>query len=470
MAILRIVDFSGGQQSKTSRFLQKTNEVIRARNVVFDKIGAVSRRLGYTPAGTAPNPGTKVHSLYGFNKRDGSTSYQLAVSGTSLYQRTVTSSSFGAWSALTSNLTASAKARFTTFLDQVFIVNGSDHPMTWDGTTFVNTDTGNVSGAPTGKFIEVYLDRVYIAKTATRPARVYFSSIPDAAGSGITWNTTDGTGDYLDTGRGPITALGTNSNRLLIFEENRLLRWDTNSLVVIAEDIGTPYQESVSNWQIYTFFFHRSSLSGLSGVYRYSGTYPLLISQKIQDEIESVKDAGEDEVCSGVASTHYYLRLKNLLFDYDIMNNDWTVHQLATNPAVFAPAGRSGFIKTYFAEDASTGRIMTFPSGNSDDGATIVSDLETKWFFPLGPETTCQFQQIHVIGDRLNQCKLFYRIEAEEVGEWMPIGEVHRRYARLLLPDGAMGRGVQFKITQTSPGEPFLLEAIVIIYEGEEVR
>jgi len=41
-------DFSGGQQRKTSRFLQKDNEVNVAENISFDEIGGFGKKKGYT--------------------------------------------------------------------------------------------------------------------------------------------------------------------------------------------------------------------------------------------------------------------------------------------------------------------------------------------------------------------------------------------------------------------------------------
>ncbi len=45
--ILPIKDFSGGVQVKTSRFLQKDNEVNAAENISFDEIGGFGKKLGY---------------------------------------------------------------------------------------------------------------------------------------------------------------------------------------------------------------------------------------------------------------------------------------------------------------------------------------------------------------------------------------------------------------------------------------
>lgn len=48
---LDVSDFSQGQQVKTSRFLQKDNEVNSAENITFDEIGGFGKKPGYTQQG-----------------------------------------------------------------------------------------------------------------------------------------------------------------------------------------------------------------------------------------------------------------------------------------------------------------------------------------------------------------------------------------------------------------------------------
>lgn len=50
--IKTIIDFSGGVQRKSSRFLQKENEVNVAENITFDLVGAASKRTGYSQIGS----------------------------------------------------------------------------------------------------------------------------------------------------------------------------------------------------------------------------------------------------------------------------------------------------------------------------------------------------------------------------------------------------------------------------------
>lgn len=47
-----IEDVSGGVQIKSTRFLQKENEVNAAENISFDEIGGFGKKLGYSQEGS----------------------------------------------------------------------------------------------------------------------------------------------------------------------------------------------------------------------------------------------------------------------------------------------------------------------------------------------------------------------------------------------------------------------------------
>ena len=50
--IYPVTDFSSGIQRKSSRFLQKENQVNNAENVTFDEVGGFGPRTGYSQEGS----------------------------------------------------------------------------------------------------------------------------------------------------------------------------------------------------------------------------------------------------------------------------------------------------------------------------------------------------------------------------------------------------------------------------------
>ncbi|MBC7238563.1 MAG: hypothetical protein H5T71_00470, partial [Chloroflexi bacterium] len=97
-----------------------------AKNVVFDKIGGVKRRLGFAPAGDAVPANDRIFSMYTHNMPNG-ISDQLVNVNEYFYVRQIYPLPYGDWTLFTDGLKGHI-AHYTTFLGQVFIVTGQDHP------------------------------------------------------------------------------------------------------------------------------------------------------------------------------------------------------------------------------------------------------------------------------------------------------------------------------------------------------
>lgn len=130
---LTVSDLSGGLNKKGSVFDIRDNEAIGLVNFVFTEDGILRVRPGYIKYNDTKLSGA-INSLFRYYKKDGSTAYFICTSGTSIY-----SGSSGAWTTLTSNvtLTTGLRFRFAVFNDYLFMTNGSNKPLVWDGTNNV---------------------------------------------------------------------------------------------------------------------------------------------------------------------------------------------------------------------------------------------------------------------------------------------------------------------------------------------
>jgi len=219
--------------------------LLESLNFNFDTIGKMTLRKGSTQLGNTM-ASSDVLGLYNFRDNSGTYSQIIAVNGTVVYYL-----STGTWTSKRTGLSAS-KARFSTFLNYVFMVNSSDATAIWDGNpsnSFLTT--GNASGAPTGKFIDNFRARIWIAGNSTYPDRLYFSSIPTAVTTPIiTWDTNVTTGQWIDISPSDgenITALHRTKGTLLVFKNNHIYR--VYSILQTDPDpqfnVGTYSQESV---------------------------------------------------------------------------------------------------------------------------------------------------------------------------------------------------------------------------------
>ena len=150
--VLNISDLSGGLNIKGSVYDIADNEAQGLVNFIFTETGILTVRSGYIKYNTVESlSSTGVHSLFRFYKKDGSTKYFVATSGTSIY-----SGSGGTWTGLTCNetLTTDLRFRFAVFNDDLFMTNGTDKPLAWSGTGNVRqigivAPTAGSSGTPT---------------------------------------------------------------------------------------------------------------------------------------------------------------------------------------------------------------------------------------------------------------------------------------------------------------------------------
>lgn len=255
---------AGGAVSENER---PETSVLEAVNFHFDTIGSAILRKGMTAVGNNLALGN-ILGLYQFidTVNVPANNQLIAGAGTSVYYK-----NGGTWSAIRTGLTAGSKQRYVTFLNFIFMVNGTEATAIWDGVVsdgFVTS--GNASGAPTGQFIEVFQARVWILGNATYPSRLFYTSVPSAVTTPVvTWNTDVTTGTWIDIspqdGDFP-TALQRFRNTLLIFKTNRLYR--LFGIGQVDADpwyaVGTSSQESVIETKTGVFFHHSS------GFYQYN--------------------------------------------------------------------------------------------------------------------------------------------------------------------------------------------------------
>src|SRR3990167_6429743 len=107
-------------ESAVSKTKFPENAVSESINFHFDKIGCATLRKGTTLVGNAISG--DILGLYNFIDSGSGTNNQLiSVNGSIVYYLSGTT-----WTSKRTGLTSGSKARFTTFLDFVWMVNGTE--------------------------------------------------------------------------------------------------------------------------------------------------------------------------------------------------------------------------------------------------------------------------------------------------------------------------------------------------------
>lgn len=460
--------------NEVSDILMQEGSVADAKNVHFDTIGKVKGRPGVTLINSQISDTYSCLGLYYFEASDSTKSQLLTVfsDGTNndVYYKNSTS-----WTKTLVDDTKALKTRFTTFLDQVIRVNGTDNATAWTGSGAWSQNAGTSANdlnlddmdSYDCSLIETFKQRVYMAGNSTSPDRLFFSTIP-TSDPYITWNPTD---DYVDINPNDgnnITALKRYALDLLIFKTNFIYRYkgisgvDPEPLI----KVGTPSQEAVLEAKNGIYFYHANS----AAIFKYTGGYPQEISRPVADFLKAIPstyfttvncwtDSDGDHVyynigdvtVSGVAWTNVVLR-------YTISSEAWTVYNYATEMRRGALWNNGTNLVTVAGDD--DGNIFTFNSGLKDNATAISMALTTKWheLGRLGQKFV--ITRLAAISDIAQSFKIEYQIDDDPA--WKQIGQL-RKYITFYKDKTIEGRRIRFKIFNNSSIAPFSFEGIELL-------
>src|SRR3990167_6049730 len=193
-----------------------------------------------------------------------------------------------------------------------FVDAGTDAVRTWDGGggAFGTTNAGS---APTGKYIERFKNRVWIASTATYPSRLFFSSLPSTdATPVITWTSTD----YIEISPSDgedVTALRRFDRNLFVFKKSFCYpvyskdQTEPDPLITV----GTHSQESVVVAKDGMYWHHPSGIYRL----RRGEGQPKEISRPIYDIIRNVAYGSYDDVASWSDDDHVFFSVVDVTYN-----------------------------------------------------------------------------------------------------------------------------------------------------------
>lgn len=443
-------------------------------NFNFDTIGNGTLRTGSTLLGNALT-GNSL-GVYEFRDSGGGTNNQIiAVNGTAAYYL-----SSGTWTSKRTGLTSGSKARFSTFLDYVFMVNGTEATAIWDGNpanSFVIT--GNAASAPTGKYIENFRARMWIAGNTTYPDRLYYSSLPSAVTTPIiTWDTSVTTGQWIDISPSDgenITALHRTKVALLVFKNNHIyqvysiLQADPDPKI----DVGTWSQESVVEAKNGVYFHHPT------GFYRYANGGVQEISQPIIDIVNGITLANYSKVCGHLDPSGNHIQWEvgevtykgityaNLAVRYTISTGAWTHYSY---PTQFLTSSRYNDGTTlYTVIGDNSGNYFKLDTGLTDNGTPITYSLVHAWDsiddLRSTIKTVVRMFYEHKSG---TGSKFSYQAPEFALNEWKPIGEL-KTLDTGFQSVNAKGRKLRFRIAGASTGQPFQVEGYEIVESFDDL-
>ena len=282
-----------------------------------------------------------------------------------------------------------------------------------------------------------------------------------------------------------IKGFGKNSNELLIFKRNSLHRYSSRGLELrqVKDAPGTTSRRSIVNLGDYTYYYYPS------GIYRYGGGRSDLISNAMEDFIDGVAAANQDDV---VAWKHnekivlFYLgdvtlrdgtSISDCVISYDTTSNIWSARSYDFSIAAATNWLKSNVPTIYVASGSYVYEIDT---GTDFNGSAISFGLETKVYFPAGENTVIDFNKIRIYIENGLDIQVLYKLYYRPTGnqnqwindkDWQPLqGSVRGDRAEFTFPANSRASGIALNFIESSTNESFLLEKFAFYFSNPSER
>lgn len=440
--------------------------VQEAVNLNFNRIGAIELRKGLTILGSQVEAGAPVLGMHNFINNAG-TIYRLLIK----IDNDVYAWNGSTWSSVRSGLTASSKARFASFVDYTFMVNGNGNQalQTWAGTGSFGTT--NAASLPAGDFIENYRSRIWVANNATD--KLYYSNVV------TTSNTITGGTSFLQISPQDgenITALKRYSRALLVFKQNHIYRVFSINATDPDPSIlrGTYSQESVVETKNGIYYHHPTGFYQFvfDGVQRE-------ISRPIIDIVEAIPRSYYANVNGWEEGDNVYwnigditlggVNFTNVVVRYTISTETWTTRSYA-NELRSASIYDSGTSLIRVVGD-DTGKVLQFDTGLTDDGTPIFYSLATHWLYFTSPKSLRKtISEIATLHENAQGGNIAYQIDTDNPNKWSPAGTIANDLRQIYTMDAKNFLRIRFRLQGNSIGSPFIWRGIEILKsytEGE---
>ena len=453
------------------------NSVQLAINMNFDRVGAMQTRNGITTYATTL--AGSVKSFGTLNSQANSTKYLFAHVGTTIQALNSTTHD---WASVRTSLTGTGKARFSQFLNRVWMVNGSsgDVPKTSNGGNFDTTDVP--ATFPKGDFIQAgFGGRVWVAD-APKDILYYTDIVQSTDGttyvSPLTFSLTD---NFLSTfspqDGESITGLFRVPKALLVFKQNHIYRVygvDASNIGNTddypAYNVGTFSQESIVQAKDGIYFHHSS------GFYKFNyDSQPTEISRRVVDFVKAIPRTsyenivgiydGYDSVKWSVGSiTVEGVTYANCQMRYTVSTQVWTIYDFAgTNITALVRFDNGTTIDQVVG--TSTGLIGALDSGTTDFGADIYYEMIDRWrSFTEMYAHSKNISGLMFMTENGAGTELMYQTEKTPVDVWTDIDTVQDKFDAL-FPNASTGdfNNIRLRFRGYTSGTPIIFHGIELL-------
>lgn len=271
-----------------------------------------------------------------------------------------------------------------------------------------------------------------------------------------------------------ITWLGENNDRLLVFKQDSLHRYDGSSLRTVKDAPGTTAGRSVVNMRGNTIYFHGSQ-TGYSGFYIYDGVNSRKISHAIQPYIDGMVDADLYKVVGWKEGDVYRAYIGDLdnssedinvdpaVVSYDFVSKAWSIDKIGHDIKAASDIRDANVQKVLLASD--TDKVFLSPRGSTYHGTPISWKAETSVIYPRGVHTMNIHTRAVVVSRGAGAINVSYRLWDTPHGidsNWTQLGDLEADRTEFTIPQRHNNScGIQYRFEQIGEANPdFKVESV----------
>lgn len=285
-----------------------------------------------------------------------------------------------------------------------------------------------------------------------------------------------------------ITGLGENNDRLLVFKQDSLFRFNpppSASLVKIKGVPGTTSQESVVNINEHTYYFHRT------GIWRTNGVTAELLSRPIQDYIDAISPDSYSTCVAwrtGPNLEIYRVYVGNMtdidnnisvtrgFIDFDTITEKVSIGNLPYGVTASTELVEGNNRVVYLGTDDDS--VYLDNLGQTDGDIAIPFMIDTGFHFPAGPTVQVEFTRVHIHTRDGRGMQIRYKLYGTpwtKDKEWRgSLDDVSDEVTDILMkgrPEiSNVGRGIAFQITSSATNRFPVIERIDIFWRPTTQR
>lgn len=400
---IRVTNFSGGLNYNESTTLAD-NELAEALNVYYDNQGILSTRKGILNFGNNISGASGIHSIY-FTTFSNATRHLLCGEAGNIRKYNEATSN---WDIIKSGLTSGLRLSMITYKDNIYITNGTDNMMYYDGTTVTDLPANTKV-----KYLSVDKDVCYGAGVGggNPPFNLYFTTPGDELKNG----------DFSDetaidsSAPADATGLSVKNGKAVVGTSQGLYLVDVFQTTPVVDKIDydgdLTSNRSIVNVENNMLFM---SSRGMYSMSQREGTTGSYRADSYSSPIQKIMDAVEDKT---TASAFYYTKMNNVylsvnykgdrnnsLFVYSVVvslpgqyKHVWTRYENINANDFCEYIDASGDSHLLVANSFG-GQVVEMETGFTDNDVEILSTIRTKTFDFGVAETLKSFARIDVGG------------------------------------------------------------------------